>query len=90
VEKYGELLEIGGGKERMLHYFTVRTSNASSNACQSSYLFAPHANQTFVALAPCGLQECEDVEPFKSIIVRQNAASCCGVATDASASEAYD
>jgi len=22
VEKYGELLQIGGGKERMLHYFT--------------------------------------------------------------------
>lgn len=23
VDTYGELLKIGGGKERMLHYFTV-------------------------------------------------------------------
>ena len=26
LEKYGELLEIGGGKERMDHYFKVGTS----------------------------------------------------------------
>ena len=61
VEQYGKLLEIGGGKERMLHYFSsecpARVGRWARLALGSAMCDA----------LPLLRAACEDREPFKSI-----------------------